>query len=164
MRKLIATLIGFLLLVLSMPSASAETKLRPTGKGYVQSLGWVSSTSNGIIGTTGRSLRLEAVTLDPAPIRYQVYIRGKGWSNWINALDNENEYAGIIGKGATIEGVRMVLDDYWVRGGAKLYVRAHMQDYGWLDYVDSTSNPGVYAGKIGKNKRLEAIKIKVTFP
>ena len=51
---------------------------------HIQNIGWINTVSNGAIsGTTGRSLRLEAIKINvngyDNPITYSTYVENSGW-------------------------------------------------------------------------------------
>lgn len=126
---------------------------------HIQNDGWEKdfSKKNGdTSGTSGRSLRLEAIkikldNLKDVSIKYQTHIQNVGWQDW----KKNGEMAGTSGQALRLEGIRIQLensDEYSVQ------YRVHVQNIGWQDW----KTDGEMAGTEGQSLRLEAIEIKIT--
>ena len=126
-------------------------------KTHVQSVGWQGSCMDGeLAGTSGRGLRLEALTVklygvpSEAKILYKAHVQNIGWQNWAQ----NGSMAGTEGAGLRIEAIQIKLenmDNYTVE------YQVHIQNIGWTDwYVD-----GETAGTVGQSKRIEAIRIRI---
>ena len=128
---------------------------------HVQSSGWNNWTENsGIIGTTGRGKRLEAIQLkaempkqeETGGIEYRVHAQSYGWMDWVK----DGAQAGTTGQGKRLEAIQIRLtgslaDQY------DIYYRAHVQSYGWLNWVKGDGK----AGSLGYGKRMEALEIRL---
>jgi len=123
---------------------------------HIQNIGWQDWKTNGeMAGTSGKSLRLEALNImlenmSNINIKYQVHIQNIGWQNW----KTNGEMAGTSGKSLRLEALRIQLDstdDYSV-----MY-RVHVQNIGWQDW----KYDGELAGTEGRSLRLEALEIKL---
>ena len=128
-------------------------------RGHVQSVGWQAyAKGNEIAGTTGRSLRVEALnlSLDPGTlkggIQYRVHVQGIGWMPWVS----DGTLAGTTGQSKRIEAIQVRLTG----NAAKQYdvaYRAHVQGIGWQQLVRN----GATAGTTGQSKRIEALRIQL---
>ena len=124
---------------------------------HVQNVGWQSYVGNGeTSGTTGQSLRLEAINIklnnnnNNINIKYQVHIEKKGWQNW----KNSNEMAGTEGESLRLEAIKIYLEN---TDAYNIMYRVHVENIGWQDWKQN----GELAGTTGQSLRLEAIEIKV---
>ena len=126
---------------------------------HVQNIGWQSPVSDGMVaGTTGRSLRVEALRIkfDPAIVSGGIMIRTHvaniGWQNWTSST------AGTTGRSLGVEAVQIRLT-----GDAEtqydVWYRVHSANFGWLGW---TKNGGS-AGSEGYARSVEAVEIAV-FP
>lgn len=124
---------------------------------HVQSYGWMSKVeSGGILGTTGKGKRLEAITLKPIGyefnIEYSVHAQSYGWMNYVK----NGQVAGTSGQGKRLEAVKIRLsgkdaDKY------DIFYRAHVQGVGWLDWAKNDE----IAGSTGLGLRMEALEVKL---
>lgn len=125
---------------------------------HVQDIGWLKNiSSGGISGTTGRSLRLEALTLFvdsnlQGDVLCKAHVQDVGWQDYVGS----GVTAGTTGRSLRLEAVSIILTDE-LADNYDIYYRVHIQDYGWLNW---TKNGG-YAGSAGLSKRLEAIEIRL---
>ena len=130
----------------------------------VQNIGWQGAKSNGVIaGTTGQSLRLEAIKINlnndgaDLGIQYRTHIQNMGWeSGWRNS----GEVSGTTGRSLRLEAVQMKLtgsaaSDY------DLYFRVHAQNIGWMAWAKASGGNAAIAGTSGASLRLEAIQIAI---
>lgn len=127
---------------------------------HIQNIGWQDSVKGGqTSGTTGRSLRLEAIKISLADlpvsgsIEYRTHIQNIGWeSNWTS----DGEMSGTSGQSLRLEAIQIRLTGE----AAKYYdvcYRVHAQNLGWLDWTKN----GQSAGTEAMSYRLEAIEIIV---
>ena len=141
----------------AMAQASAPTISVLT---HVQNEGWAKGwTENGAVaGTTGRSLRMEAIRLRlntggaRLSLRGRAHVENVGWQDW----KNNDEPIGTQGASQRIEAMQIQLtgDD------AKSYdvwYRVHAQNYGWMGWTKN----GAVAGTAGKSLRLEAVQVAI---
>lgn len=150
-----------------IPSSSGSTSFpfltTPTIKysSHVQNIGWQTPVENGATsGTTGKSLRIEAIKAEvqnipsgiTGGVSYRSQVQRLGWQNWV---DNYT-ISGTTGLRLRDEGIQISLT-----GGISNYFtityHAHVQTIGWQNWVPA----GYTAGSIGKSLRMEAIEIKI---
>ena len=126
---------------------------------HIQNIGWEKdfSKSNGqLSGTTGKSLRIEAIKIklanapENAKISYSAYVEGEGWQEDVY----DGNIAGSTGKGLKLLGLKVKLEN--VTNYSVMY-RIHVQDIGWKPWVTD----GVITDAIQQKKRIEAIEIKL---
>jgi uncharacterized protein YjdB len=121
---------------------------------HVQSIGWQDAVSSGEdAGTSGQSLRMEAVRIKAPGISYRTYIQGVGWeSDW----SESGEVSGTTGQKKRLEAIQIELT-----GGAEnyldVYYRAHVQKVGWTAWAKN----GESAGSSGCSCRMEALEIVI---
>lgn len=130
-------------------------------KGHCQTIGDTSVVSNGATcGTTGRKLRLEALSivgLDNAPnvgVVGQAHVQSIGWQGQV-AFGNGN-YIGTKGRKLRMEAIKLSL----CGSNASKYIikyRVHIQSLGWTEW----KSDGQIAGTTGQKKRLEAVQIVI---
>ena len=129
-----------------------------TYRSHIQNLAWTEPVSDGAIsGTTGKSLRLEAIEIEvpgnpDLGIKYSSHIQNLGWTDYVA----DGAQSGTTGKSLRLEGLKIELTG----ADAELYdvyYSAHIQNYGWLGWAKN----GEAAGSEGMSLRLEAIKIHV---
>lgn len=165
--KICLSLILMLALILGCINneSRAETQTTNTKKEigvmyntHIQNVGWekdFSKKNEQISGTTGKSLRLEAIKIklenaSGISVKYQTHIQNIGWQEW----KKDGEMAGTSGKSLRLEAIRLTLensDDYTI-----MY-RVHVQNIGWQEW----KYDGEMAGTSGQSLRLEAIQIKI---
>lgn len=135
-----------------------------SGQAHVQNIGWQEEnytedggeTNRTLVGTTGKSLRVEAIRLNnPAlwydgDLIYEAHVQNIGWQG-----ERKNgEIAGTSGQSLRLEAIRIRLTDYWAQQ-YDVYYRVHAQDIGWMGWAKN----GEDAGTAGFGKRLEAIEV-----
>lgn len=128
-------------------------------RAHVQSIGWDKERLNGqIVGTFGKSLRLEALSLsllDPAgqvgTVQAQSHVQKVGWSEW-----GSTSLVGTEGQGLRLEAVRFRLTGS-LEAQYDVQYRAHVQSIGWQDWVAS----GAIAGTEGRALRIEALQVRL---
>ena len=162
-----------------------------SGRWHVQNVGWQGANADGTgfrdavdgildVGTTGQSLRLEAVQfsayIEGYTLWYRVHVANIGWMNWVSS----GQIAGTTGRSLGIEAIEFQLrpdsaDGGWYDGGywypgynlgpqpnynAEATVRAHVAGYGWLPYVSQfEQGTDGFAGTTGRSLQMEAIRI-----
>lgn len=127
---------------------------RITVQPHVQNKGWMNKVGeNAVIGTTGKSLRLEALKFDTKGKRLdvQVYIKGKGWKTYTNV--QPNTIVGTTGQKLQIQAITLIPK------GWRMQCRVHMQGTGWTAWKECSNKQGF--GVTDKNLRLEALELKV---
>ena len=125
---------------------------------HVQNDGWQNWKSSGeLVGTTGRSLRVEALKIEidsiyEGDIEYRVHVQNEGWQDW----KRNGELAGTTGKSLRIEAIQIRLTgDLAERFG--LVYATHVADIGWLGEVTT----GEFAGTEGYSKRMESLILQI---
>ena len=150
LRRVLALLAAMLL---AAPVALADP-MPVTGQGHVQNLGWMAPTSQ-TIGTTGRSLRLEALRLS-GPVYVTPHVQGLGWLRPVDMLDGDGVYAGTTGRSLRLEAVKITMAPVWADSGGHVEYQCHVQDIGWMPWV----RDGAVCGTTGRSLRLEAIRVR----
>lgn len=127
-------------------------------KAHVQGVGWTGKVSAGLVGTTGKSRRLEAISIKlPAQlwkgsISYEVHAQGKGWMT----RKANGKVAGTTGQSRRLEAVRMRLSGK-VADHLSVWYRVHSQSFGWLGWA----HDGGDAGTVGLSKQAEAVEVQL---
>ena len=140
------------------PAAAAATAVPHIEyAAHVQNIGWQTDVEDGATaGTTGRSLRMEAIRINLAGsdvaggVEYAAHVQNIGWQ----AAVTNGAVAGTTGKALRMEAITISLtgaigDQYDV------YYRAHVQNIGWMGWASD----GAPAGTTGLTLRMEAIQI-----
>lgn len=139
----------------------SENKFSVEYRSHIQRIGWESEwVSDGeMSGTSGKSLRLEAVQikLENAPaegsIEYMTHIQNLGWEEqW----RTDGASSGTDGQSLRLEAIRIRLTGALAEQ-YDIYYRVHAQQYGWLGWAKN----GESAGTQGYAYRLEALEIKL---
>lgn len=152
MKKRLTLLLIFIFLFI--PKVHAE-QLQVDYQAHVQNIGWQNIVNPGMIaGTTGRSLRMEAIRINIVnhSIRYQSHVQDIGWQDWVGSA----EVAGTTGQSKRMEAIKIELNDS-LKDSYDIYYRAHVQNVGWMDWVKN----GEIAGTTGRGLRMEAFEIKL---
>ncbi|MBE6464502.1 MAG: hypothetical protein E7003_04190 [Eggerthellaceae bacterium] len=151
-------------------SASSTIDGSVVSQGYVEFSGWQTEISDDTSGEIGQPGALQAIRLSLDgevsglyDIYYRTHLADKGWMDWAS----NGESAGSVGYGRHIDAVQVVMVE---KGGsapgatakpfeenASFNYRAHVQNYGWMDLVES----GELAGTTGEGLRLEALSISL---
>lgn len=126
---------------------------------HVQNVGWQSIFYSGdVAGTTGRSLRLEGLTMelyDPlydGDIVYSTHVQNIGWQQEVR----NGQLAGTTACSLRLEAVRIRLTGEMAEH-YDIYYRVHIENAGWLDWTKN----GEPAGSEGYSYRMEAIEINM---
>ena len=155
MNRIRATLVTLLMLALALifgiaPSASAEP-IHVNARGHVQNIGWRGWVADSqTAGTTGRSLRLEAIELRGGVGMVSAHVQDIGWMPAVPGW----QIAGTTGRSLRLEAIRVTSDV----PGWQIECRAHVQDVGWTGWVGD----GQTCGTTGRSKRLEAVQLRLT--
>ena len=126
---------------------------------HVQNLGWCEWVRDGqTAGTTGFSLRMECLTIEPCDgivVQVKTHIQDKGWLTFPPASRGKPQACGTTGQSLRMECIEIdVLEN---TTGKQLEYRVHEQDYGWLGWTPA----GYPTGSDGQSRRLEAIEIRL---
>ena len=129
-----------------------------TLQAHVATLGWINPVGNGgVVGTTGRSLAVEALKLNVSSsvsggIEYSAHVQDVGWQGWTS----NGDVAGTVGRAKRIEALKIRLtgdlSNYF-----DVWYRAYCQDFGWLDWASNGQPAGT--SKIGY--RVESVQVKI---
>jgi uncharacterized protein YjdB len=153
-------LVEFLLILCfhhSLP-VSAESTPSVAYSAHVENIGWMQEQTNGAeAGTTGRSLRVEALKIHISGdsnlgISYQTHVQDIGWQKWVE----NGAVAGTTGRALRLEAIRIRLTGQDA-SAYDVYYCVHIQDYGWLNWAKN----GQTAGSSGYGLRMEALKILI---
>lgn len=135
-------------------------------RSYVQDLGLLDWVHDGeVSGTTGASLRLEALMIDTEALR-----KVRGYSKLqIDALAHiqnvgdvtfenvtKNTPIGTIGEDKRLEGLELQVKG--LPKNKKLKFQVHEQDKGWTS-VATADSIGAFRGSVGESRRIEAVRI-----
>ena len=117
-------------------------------KAHVQNIGWTNWSYDGqTAGTTGQSLRMEAIRIDyDKPIEAKAHIQNMGWVDY-GTIDI-NTVIGTTGQGLRLE-------DLCLKGNFKY--RVHIATTGWTPWTNADGIATL--GTVGQSLQLEAIEI-----
>ncbi len=124
---------------------------------HVQRIGWMDPVTGGAIaGTTGKSRRMEALTLKlpdgvAGGIEYRGHVQRSGWEKDWKA---DGAQSGTTGKSRRVEAVQIQLTGE-TKDAYDVYYRVHVQRYGWMAWAKN----GEQAGTQGMSRRAEAIQV-----
>ena len=153
MNRIRATLVTLLFLLSSIvlaPPAAAEP-IHVNARGHVQNIGWLPWVADSqTVGTTGRSLRMEAIELRGGVGSVSAHVQDLGW---MPAVPN-GMTAGTTGRSLRMEAIRVASDI----PGWRIDCRAHVENIGWMPWVGD----GEPCGTTGRSKRLEAVQLRLT--
>jgi len=125
---------------------------------HSQKKGWLATVSSGATaGTTGQSLRMEALKItlsdkNTSMVKYRAHVSGTGWQSW----KKSGEMAGTTGQGRALEAVQIQLQGSYAKK-YDIYYRVHASNRGWLGWAKN----GAMAGSTGMAIGLEAIQIRL---
>lgn len=123
---------------------------------HVQNKGWMYSGDGLPCGTTGQSLRMEAIIIHTdLPIKYRAHIQNIGWQGW----KRSGEMAGTTGKSLRLEAIEIRKEDGCTED-FEIYYRLHVQNVGWYPW----SQLSEINGTTGESRRAEAIQITTRRP
>lgn len=127
---------------------------------HVQNKGWLATTGvHAILGTTGKSLRLEDLRLRlpndaDVGIQFDSWVQNRGWSGWIE----EGKESGNTGKSLRMEAIKIRLTGARASYFDVMY-RVHTEGFGWSGWTKN----GQPAGFQGYGKRIEAVEVKMVW-
>ena len=131
---------------------------------HVQDLGWCPQVKDGqVAGSTGHSLRLEAVKVDTTKVKGgKLRLGGAAHIQNVGSIDigelAPDTVIGSEGKGQRIEAIGFyVLEN---TTGKTAYFRVHQESYGWGAW-QKISKACMWLGSTGQGRRLEAVQIKL---
>ena len=134
-----------------------DTNIHIKYSAHVEEIGWQEYVEDGeIIGTIGRSLRVEALRIQlinvpsTVHIKYRSYVDGQGWTDYVQ----DGEQTGTTGQQKMIEAIQIELE------GLNEYIieyQAHVQNVGWQQWASN----GMTAGTIEQGLRVEALKLRM---
>ena len=149
-RRIGALLLALALLLGVAPHAGAEP-IFVAARGHVQNTGWLPWVADSqTVGTTGRSLRMEAIELRGGIGEVSAHVQDIGWMPAVPG----GTTAGTTGRSLRMEAIRVSSDV----PGWQIECRAHVQDVGWMPWVGD----GQTCGTTGRSKRLEAVQLRLT--
>ena len=128
---------------------------------HIQSVGdkyYASATGNTLLGTTGRGLRLEALTLSlknspyVGSLKYQTHIQSIGWQD----AKVNGQLSGTAGRGLRLEALRISLTGDMAKH-YDVYYRTHIQRFGWTGWAKN----GQSCGSAGYGYRMESMQIVI---
>ncbi|MBR3225989.1 MAG: hypothetical protein IKF78_11775 [Atopobiaceae bacterium] len=127
------------------------------GRSHSQNLGWQPARGTSL-GTTGRGLRLEALSLaapalpEACGIAYEAHVQNVGWQG----ERADGRVAGTTGRSLRMEAVMIRLTGE-ASASYSVWYRVHSQNYGWLGWAKD----GADAGTTGLGIRAEAVDVQV---
>ncbi|MDO4807111.1 MAG: transglutaminase domain-containing protein [Coriobacteriales bacterium] len=130
-----------------------------TASAHVEGTGWQAQKSgyNIRIGTTGKSLRLEALKISRSDgidvagnIVYKAHVQNTGWQG----KRSNGRVAGTIGQGLRVEAISVQLTGE-LGQQYDIWYRVHASGAGWLAWASNGSN----AGTEGLSLQIEAIQL-----
>lgn len=127
---------------------------------HVQNLGWCPLVHDGqVAGTSGESLRLEALRVNPPAgweLEISLHVQNIGWTRYHVAHGNDS-IIGTVGKSLRIEMIAIEVLKRPANDKRKLKFRVHEQNVGWKAWTSE----GYASGTDGLGRRLEAIQIVI---
>ena len=124
---------------------------------HVESIGWQDYVRDGAMsGTSGRSLRLEAIKIaienqnNNGNIEYRTQVQDYGWMSWVS----NGSMSGTSHESKRLEAIEIRLTGEMAEE-YDVYYRVHAQDVGWMSWASN----GSPAGTEGYGRRLEGIEI-----
>jgi uncharacterized protein YjdB len=130
--------------------------------GHVQNIGWQgwrcsSNRRAAMVGTVGRSLRLEAVSISTnrtGGVCAQGHVQNIGWQRTRCTSNNRVITVGTVGESLRLESVRLS-----TRTG--ICAQGHVQNIGWQNWRCSRRNGWVQVGTTDRSLSLEALRVRV---
>ena len=129
-----------------------------TSSAHVQSIGWQSIVQGKrvMLGSTGRGLRVEALTLNrpssdlSGDIVYEAHVQNIGWQG----ARRNGQIAGTTGRSLRVEAIRVSLTGELAET-YDVWYRTHVGEVGWLAWTKN----GEDSGSGGMSLRLEALEV-----
>ncbi|SJZ56181.1 Matrixin [Pilibacter termitis] len=124
-----------------------------------QNYGWANKDRGGTVtvGTTGKSLRLEAIRVwvegRGIGVVYQTHLAGIGWVT----ATGDGKMSGTTGQGRRLEAIAFNFTGSHAGSAYDIQYRAHVAGIGWQGWRSG----GEVAGTTGKSRAIEALQIRV---
>jgi uncharacterized repeat protein (TIGR02543 family) len=124
---------------------------------YVQNRDWtLMNANNGVLGTTGKSLRLEAIRVRVTSsisggVEYRSHLQG---SDWEKTWARDGMTSGTTDESRRLEAVQIRLYGK-MKNKYDVYYRVYASGYGWMAWAKN----GEKAGTQGMKRRAEAVQI-----
>jgi uncharacterized repeat protein (TIGR02543 family) len=124
---------------------------------YVQNRDWtLMNANNGVLGTTGKSLRLEAIRVRVTSsitggVEYRSHLQG---SDWEKTWARDGMTSGTTDEARRLEAVQIRLYGK-MKNKYDVYYRVYASGYGWMAWAKN----GEKAGTQGMKRRGEAVQI-----
>ena len=141
------------------PFKESNTATSVAYQAHVAEIGWQAQVTDGATaGTTGRSLRIEALKVSlasqeyPGGIQYNAHCAYIGWQGW----RSNGQTAGTTGQSRQMEAVQIMLTGE-MADRYDVYYRAHCENFGWLGWAKD----GASAGSVGYGYRMEALQVRL---
>ena len=159
-RPFATVLVGLLVAISTLlgNGAAAADDLDITYEAHVQTIGWTGwITGPDTAGTTGRSLRLEALRVQAAgvPVVGRGHVQSLGWQPAHSLY--EGDVIGTVGSGLRLEAFELWIDSPKIAAKYSIQYRAHVQSIGWQSWAAD----GQTAGTTGRGLRVEAVQIRL---
>ncbi|MCD8109419.1 MAG: hypothetical protein LUE14_04880 [Clostridiales bacterium] len=150
-------------------SESSESESMVVYSGHAQTYGDLTSVADGaVLGTTGQSKRLEAISISKGTalsdvdgsIQYRVHVQSYGTLDWVSDVAS----AGTTGESKRIEAIQIRLTGE-LSEQYDIYYSMHVQKYGWTNWTkglseaDSVNGTDGWCGTNGLYLRVEAIQV-----
>ncbi|WP_425956319.1 hypothetical protein [Xylanimonas sp. McL0601] len=128
-------------------------------RAHVQNIGWQDWVPEGTMaGTTGRSLRVEALQLRlPAGspsggVQCSAHVQNIGWTGYVDT----GQTCGTTGRSLRVEALRLRLTGS-VASQFDIWYRVYVQNVGWLGWAKN----GADAGTEGMGLRTESVEVRL---
>ena len=128
---------------------------------YVENEGWQDSVQNGEkAGSEGRNLKMlgikiNLINLPQYSVMYRIHVEDFGWKEWCH----DGQKTETIEYGKKIEAIEIKIVPK-IQEELSVSYSSHVQDYGWEK--DFSIKDGQPSGTTGQNKKVEAMKIRLT--
>lgn len=135
---------------------------------HVQDIGWqLERVDGGTAGTTGRSLRVEALKISKGgaiqnisgDIKYRAHVQDIGTQDWATTADPDS-LAGTQGQSKRIEAIQIALTGDLAQQ-YDVYYRVHVEQIGWMNWVKGSEDDSSWTGSNGLGLEVEAIEIQM---
>jgi len=156
---LIGSAVGIIPSGKTTQNAMAASSYSIKYQAHVQSIGWQNwVTDGGMAGTTGRSLRMEAISIAlvgtglSGSVEYRTHVQNIGWMSWVK----DGAISGTTGQSLRAEAISIRLTGD-LANTYDIYYRTHIQDVGWMGWAKNGAN----AGSESFGLRMEALEIRL---
>ena len=131
---------------------------------HAQSVGWLDWVENGeIAGKISHDKKIEAIQISiiekengnygQLGVEYYTYLAGNSLNE--NKMSQNGQTSGTTGQNRKVEAINIELVN--ANSNANIKYMVHVQDIGWMNWVNSGENAGV----LRRGLKIEAIKIKL---